>query len=68
MGSFQSEDDVILHLVVDDPFSTVAELSKLASEIAPQFRFGWWRVFSALRRHKLLRLRSRFHLSRRYGR
>lgn len=68
VGTFQSEDDVILHLVIDDPFSTVGELNKLASGIAPQFRFGWWRVFSILRRHKLLRLRSRFHLSRRYSR
>lgn len=67
-GTFQSEEDVILHLVIDDPFSTVSELNRLASSIAPQFRFGWWRVFSILRRHKLLRLRSRFHLSRRYNR
>lgn len=67
-GTFRSEEDVILHLVIDDPFSTVSELNKLASGITPQFRFGWWRVFSILRRHKLLRLRSRFHLSRRYNR
>lgn len=67
-GTFQSEDDVILQLVIDDPFSTIAELNGLAAEIAPHFRFSWWRVFSILRHHKLLRLRSRFHLSRRYGR
>jgi anti-sigma B factor antagonist len=65
-GAFQSEDDVVLQLVIDDPFSTVSELNELATKIAPQFRFGWWRVLSILRHHKLLRLRSRFRLSRRY--
>ena len=67
-ATFQSGEDVILQLVIDDPFSTISELNGLASKIAPQFRFGWWRVFDTLRRHKLLRLRSRFHLSRRHSR
>jgi anti-sigma B factor antagonist len=61
----QSPDDVILKLIIDDPFSSISELSNDAIGIAPEMRFGWWKVFNILRRNKLLSKRARFRLTRR---
>ncbi len=66
--TFHTDEEVILHLVVEDPFSSIAELAEQAEEIAPQFRYGWWRVFAILRRNKLLGRRARFRLARRRNR
>jgi anti-sigma B factor antagonist len=62
----QSCEEVILQLVVEDPFSSIAELVEQASEIAPNLDFGWFKVFGILRRNRLLRHRSRFRLARKH--
>jgi anti-sigma B factor antagonist len=64
-GAFSSDSELILHLVAEDPFSSISELVEQAHEIMPGSDFGWWKVFGILRRHKLLRHRSRFRYARR---
>ncbi len=64
----QSPDDVIVQLVIADPFGSISELSEEASEAVPDTNFGWWRVFNILRRHKLLSKRARFRLARKKSR
>ena len=61
-------DDVILRLVIEDPFSSISELVEQANETAPSFGMGWWQVFKILRRNSLLRHRSRFRFARRQSR
>jgi anti-sigma B factor antagonist len=61
-------DDIILRLVIDDPFSTIGELSEQAAEHAPQLKLGRWQIFKILRRHRLLRPRSRFRFARGHSR
>jgi len=63
-----TDEEVILRLVADDPFSSIAELVEQGNEGAPGFKFGWWKVFSILRRHRLVRPRSRFRYARRQSR
>lgn len=63
-----ADDNVILKLVIDDPFSTIRELCHQAKEAVPPRKMGWWKVFGILRRHHLLRLRSRFRYARRQTR
>jgi anti-sigma B factor antagonist len=60
--------DVVIGLVIEDPFSTISELAQRAFEVAPNFEFGWWKVFSILRRNKLLTCRARFRLARKRSR
>lgn len=64
----KNSDEVILKLVVEDPFSTIGELAEQAAEAAPNFRFGWWKVLGILRKHGLVRRRSRFRLARKVAR
>ncbi len=66
--SGDSPAEIILTLIIDDPFSSISELAELGSEIAPKFSFGWWKVFGILKRSKLLRRRSRFRYARRQNR
>lgn len=63
-----NDDELIMGLVVDDPFSSISELVEQANEVAPDASLGWWRVFGILRRHRLLRPRSRFRYARRKSR
>ena len=63
-----SPEQVIIELVVNDPFNSIGELVDQANEIAPRFRFGWWKVFAILRRQKLLSRRARFRLARKRNR
>jgi anti-sigma B factor antagonist len=64
-GRAANAEDVVLRLVVEDPFASISELVGQADEIAPTVTFGWWKVFGILRRNRLLRHRSRFRLARR---
>jgi anti-sigma B factor antagonist len=64
----RSAEEVILQLVIDDPFSSISELIEEARENAPGLDFGWFKVFSILRRNRLLRHRSRFRLARKQRR
>jgi hypothetical protein len=64
----KTSEEVIIRLVIDDPFSTISELVEQAAELAPKFEYGWWKVYGILRRNKLLRRRSRFRLSRKHTR
>ena len=61
----KTPDDLIIKLVIEDPFSTISELSEQAAEISPEMTFGWWQVFNILRRNRLLGKRSRFRMARR---
>ena len=61
----KSADDLVIRLVIEDPFSTISELSERARETSSDTTFGWWRVFSILRRNRLLGKRSRFRLAHR---
>lgn len=58
-------EEIIYNLVAEDPFSSISELVRDASELAPKTIWSWWKVFGILRREKLLSRRSRFRLSRR---
>ncbi|MFH1701439.1 MAG: STAS domain-containing protein [Candidatus Zixiibacteriota bacterium] len=58
-------EDIIVNLVAEDPFSSISELVRDASELAPKVDWGWWKVFNILRQKKLFSRRSRFRLSRR---
>ena len=60
--------DVVIGLVIEDPFSTISELAQRASEAAPNFKFDWWKVFNILRQSRLLTCRARFRLARRRSR
>ena len=69
MGSAAaSGEDVILRLVAEDPFSSITELTQQAGEMYPGLDLSWWKVFGILRRHRLLRHRSRFRYARRQKR
>jgi len=61
-------DEVVLRLVADDPFSSIGELVEQGNESFPKFALSWWKVFGILRRHRLLRPRSRFRYARRQRR
>ncbi len=64
----QSAEEIILQLVIEDPFATITELVEEAREMAPKLDFGWFMVFGILRRNRLLRHRSRFRLARKRSR
>ncbi len=68
VASPSSSDDLILGLLIEDPFSSISELVEQANEAAPAFELGWWEVFKILRRNRLLRHRSRFRFARRQSR
>lgn len=53
-------DSHILRLVEEDPFMTIGEIKHDLSRLLPERKTGWWRIFSTLRRRKLLTRRSRF--------
>lgn len=63
----RNDEEVILRLVVDDPFGTIGELSRQATELSGQQKFGWWQVFGILRRNRLLRIRSRYRYARKHS-
>jgi anti-sigma B factor antagonist len=53
----------VLALVKEDPFYSISEIR---AELTRRDRFrkvGWWQIFGILRRHKLLKKRSRFRFS-----
>jgi anti-sigma B factor antagonist len=49
-----------LRMLKSDPFVTIAEIRRDYAQQSHGKRAGWWRVFSILKRHRLLRRRSRF--------
>lgn len=61
-------EEAILRLVAEDPFSSITELSEQAGALYPNLDLGWWKIFGILRRHRLLRHRSRFRYARRQNR
>ena len=63
----QGDEETILKLVIDDPFATIGELSKQATDAAGHKKFGWWQVFGVLRRNGLLRIRSRYRYARKHS-
>jgi len=66
-GTPRSADETVLRLVVEDPFGTIGELARQASEVSGGDKFGWWQVFSILRRNSLLRIRSRYRYARKHS-
>jgi len=64
-GSTIADDPVtqVLSLIKEDPFYSISEIR---SELARRDRFqgvGWLQIFGILRKHKLLKKRSRFRFS-----
>ena len=59
-------ENAVLQIVRRDPFASISEivyeLQRRHGEEA-----GWWKVFHLLRRHRLLRRRSRFRYAWRRG-
>lgn len=55
----------VLECIQQDPFASIAEIKKQVNSGNNGASVGWWRVFRILRRHRLLRKRSRFQLARR---
>ena len=49
-----------LKMLKGDPFVTIAEIKRGFAAQAEDIRVGWWGVFRVLKRHRLLRRRSRF--------
>jgi anti-anti-sigma factor len=49
-----------LRMLKSDPFVTITEIRREYSLQVGGAHVGWWRVFLVLRRHRLLRKRSRF--------
>ena len=64
----RTKEEAVLRICGDDPFASISEMVQEASEIAPQFTFGWWSVFGILRKNGLLSRRSRFRLARKRSR
>jgi hypothetical protein len=62
--SATDEETLVLQLVKQDPFQTIAELRDEANRRLSDDEVGWWRVFGILRRNHLLRARSRFRFAR----
>ncbi len=60
----KTNEDAILRLVEEDPFSSISEMVHDGAEIAPKFTFSWWSVFNILRKNGLLSRRSRFRRAR----
>ena len=60
----KTPDDLVIKLVIEDPFSSIAELADEAKAAVPSLHLGWWKVFGILRRQGLLTKRSRFRLAR----
>lgn len=58
------EETLVLQLVKQDPFQTIAELRDEVNRRLSDDEVGWWRVFGILRRNHLLRARSRFRFAR----
>jgi hypothetical protein len=57
-------EDALLQLVKHDPFASISELRTELS-LAGQFgKVGWWRTYFVLRRHHLVKKRSRFNYAR----
>ncbi len=59
-----SFEDAVLRLVKHDPFATIGELADELSQSGQYEKTGWWPVFLVLRRHSLVRKRSRFNFAR----
>lgn len=59
-----SFEDAVLRLVKHDPFATIGELANELSESGQYAQSGWWPVFFVLRRHRLIKKRSRFNYAR----
>ena len=49
-----------LRMLKSDPFVTISEIRREFTRQSHGKRAGWWRVFLILKRHRLLRRRSRF--------
>ena len=49
-----------LNMLKSDPFVTITEIRREFAGQAQDIRAGWWAVFKVLKRHRLLRRRSRF--------
>lgn len=63
-----SDPDVrVLKAVRKDPFATIGELRFEINRQTDGSSLGWWRVFSILKKHGLLRRRARFQYVRRHS-
>jgi anti-sigma B factor antagonist len=59
-------EQAISHLVTEDPFYSISEISRCLEErYNGRFHVGWWKVFACLRRQRLLTRRARFRHFRR---
>lgn len=61
-------EEVVLRFVIEDPFSSIAELRDQAAKAVPDLSVTWWKVFSLLRHKHLLSRRARFRLTRKHSR
>ena len=57
-------EDAVLELITKDPFYTISEIRKELAKKNPQLSVGWWRIWSILKRHGLLRKKNRFRRAR----
>jgi anti-sigma B factor antagonist len=65
-GQTSTLEQELLALVKADPFYSIGELAgMLKSSSNGNANVGWWKVWGMLRRHALLRRKSRFRYSRR---
>ncbi|MBI5266208.1 MAG: STAS domain-containing protein [candidate division Zixibacteria bacterium] len=60
-------ESAVLQMVRRDPFATISEIVFETNRRQADQQVGWWQVFGMLRRHRLLRRRSRFRYAWRRG-
>ncbi len=59
-------ESAVLKVVKNDPFASIGEISYEINLASDSFHASWWRVFTVLKRNKLLRRRSRFRYGRKF--
>jgi hypothetical protein len=54
----------ILRAVHRDPFAAISEIKREINRLPGRPIIGWWKIFSVLRRNRLLTRRARFYYAR----
>jgi hypothetical protein len=55
---------IVLRMIRNDPFTSISEMKRAINRMPNVEPAGWWRIFSILRKNKLLTKRARFRFIR----
>ncbi len=64
----RTSEELIIALVIEDPFRSIGELKQEMAARAPELAVGWWKIWGILRANGILSRRARFQLARRNAR